>query len=152
MTDIKKDDVIELDVTDLNNLGNGVGRYPAPDGKVVFVRGAVSGERVRAKIIKVNTGFAVAKLMEVISPSPYRCKENFCDAPLSCGGCVYRHITYEHELKIKQGYVKAAFAKVGLPEVNVLPTLSVGRCENYRNKGQYPVSKTKNGSVTAVFV
>ena len=90
MTDIKKDDVIELDVTDLNNLGNGVGRYPAPDGKVVFVRGAVSGERVRAKIIKVNAGFAVAKLIEVISPSPYRCKENFCAAPLSCGGCVYR--------------------------------------------------------------
>ena len=94
MTDIKKDDIIELDITDLNNLGNGVGRYPSPDGKVVFVRGAISGEHVRAKVIKVNAGFAVARLIEVISASPFRLKENFCDAPLSCGGCVYRHITY----------------------------------------------------------
>lgn len=151
MTDIKKDDVIELDVTDLNNLGNGVGRYPAPDGKVVFVRGAVSGERVRAKVIKVNSGFAVAKLLDVISPSQYRSKESFCDAPLSCGGCVYRHITYEHELEIKRGYVKAAFSKVGLPNVNVLPTLSTGKCEHYRNKGQYPVAKTKNGIVAGFY-
>ena len=151
MTDIKKDDVIELDVTDLNNLGNGVGRYPAPDGKVVFVRGAVSGERVRAKVIKVNSGFAVARLLEVITSSPYRCKESFCDAPLSCGGCVYRHITYEHELQIKRGYVKAAFVKAGLPDANVLPTLSTGKCENYRNKGQYPVAKTKNGVVAGFY-
>jgi len=151
MTDIKKDDVIELDVTDLNNLGNGVGRYPTPDGKVVFVRGAVSGERVKAKIIKVNSGFAVAKLIEVLSPSLYRSATDFCDAPLSCGGCVYRHITYEHELDIKHSYVKAAFAKVGLANVTVLPTISTGRCNNYRNKGQYPVAKTKNGFVAGFF-
>lgn len=145
MTDIKKDEVIELDITDLNNLGNGVGRYPSPDGKVIFVRGAVSGERVRAKVIKVNSGFAVAKLLELVSVSPYRSREDFCDAPLSCGGCVYRHITYEHELEIKRDYVKSAFIKVGLGSAKVLPTLSADRCEHYRNKGQYPVAKTKNG-------
>ena len=145
MTKLKKDDVIELDITDLNNLGNGVGRYPDKDGMVVFVRGAVSGDRVSASVIKVTSGFAVARLLKVITPSKNRSECDVCTAPLSCGGCVYRHITYEHELEIKEGYVKSAFAKVGLHDVNVLPVLSTNRQTGYRNKGQYPVAKTKKG-------
>ena len=136
-----KDQIIELDITDLNNLGNGVGRC---DGQVVFVRGAVSGDRVRAKVIKVNKSFAVARLEEIISRSPDRI-DGFCSAPLSCGGCVYRHISYERELELKRGYVKAEFLKAGLPEVNILPTLSTGKVCGYRNKAQYPVAKGKNG-------
>lgn len=142
MTDIKKDSTLELDITDINNLGNGVGRV---DGRVVFVRGAVSGDRVRAKVIKVNKSFAVAKLLEVINPSEHRLCGEFCGAPLSCGGCVYRHITYGHELELKRGYVKAAFAKAGLGDAEVLPVLSTGRVSSYRNKAQYPVAKNKNG-------
>ena len=142
MTEIRKDAVIELDITDVNNLGNGVGRV---DGRVVFVRGAVSGDRVSAKVIKVNKSFAVARLMSVLTPSPNRCESEFCSAPLSCGGCVYRHITYEHELELKRGYVKAAFAKAGLGEAQILPVLSAGRVSGYRNKAQYPVARGKNG-------
>ena len=137
-----KDQILELEITDLNNLGNGVGRY---GGQVVFVRGAVSGDKVRAKVIKVNKSFAVARLIEIVEPSRDRMSESFCFAPLSCGGCVYRHITYGRELELKQGYVKAAFLKAGLPDVNVLPVLSTGRVRGYRNKGQYPVAKGKNG-------
>lgn len=142
MTDIKKDSEIELDITDLNNLGNGVGRV---GGWVVFVRGAVSGDRVRAKVIKVNKSFAVAKLTEIITRSPHRCAEDICKTPLSCGGCVYRHVSYGHELDIKRGYVKAAFAKAGLGDAEILPVLSTGRVKGYRNKGQYPVARGKNG-------
>ena len=50
---MKKNEIITLSVTDLNNLGCGVGRYE-PDGRVVFVKGAVTGDVVRAKFIKVN--------------------------------------------------------------------------------------------------
>ena len=142
-----KEQVIELDITDLNNLGNGVGRY---DGQVVFVRGAVSGDRVRAKIIKVNKSFAVARLEQIITPSPDRA-DGFCSAPLSCGGCVYRHISYESELLLKRGYVKAEFVKAGLPDVNVLPVLSVGKVRGYRNKAQYPVAKGKNGTYAGFY-
>ena len=60
---IKKDDVFELEITDLNNLGNGVGRI---DGRVVFVRGAVAGDFVRIKIIKVNKSYLVARLEEIL--------------------------------------------------------------------------------------
>ena len=48
---MKKNDIITLDITDINNLGHGVGRY---DGIVVFVAGAVSGDTARVKIIKAN--------------------------------------------------------------------------------------------------
>ncbi len=143
MIEIKKGERLTLVITDLNNLGCGVGH--APDGRVVFVKGAVSGDTVEAEIIKTNKSFLVARLLKTLSPSPHRCKEEFCSAPLACGGCVYRHISYEYELELKREYVKSAFTKAGLGEVTVLPTLHAGRISGYRNKGQYPVARTKDG-------
>ena len=147
MTDINKNSVIELDITDLNNLGNGVGRI---DGRVVFVRGAVSGDRVKARVIKINKSFLVARLEEIIIPSAER-EEGFCLAPLSCGGCVYRHIKYSHELELKYNYVKNAFAKAGIADANILPVLSAGRERAYRNKGQYPLTKIKGKTVAGFY-
>ena len=93
---MKKDDRIVLEITDINNLGCGVGR--AEDGRVVFVKGAVTGDVIEAKIIKVNKKFLVARTEKLVSASPYRVDTDICSAPLSCGGCVYRHIKYQHEL------------------------------------------------------
>ena len=140
---MNKGDLLTLSITDLNNLGCGVGR--AQDGRVVFVKGAVSGDVVRAKIINVNKSFSVGRLEEVLAPSPHRIDHDACSAPLACGGCVFRAVSYEHELEIKQGYVENAFRKAGLPNVTVLPVRSTGRIAGYRNKGQYPVTVTKNG-------
>ena len=139
---MRKEDIIELSITDINNLGCGVGRY---EGLVVFIKGAVTGDVVRAKVIKVNKSFAVARLDELIETSPYRIDKDECNAPLACGGCVYRHISYEHELQLKREYVENAFRKAGLFDVRVLPTLSAGRPYGYRNKAQYPLTQTKNG-------
>ena len=147
---MKKNEIITLVITDLNNLGCGVGRYE-PDGRVVFVKGAVTGDTVRAKIIKVNGSFCVARLEEVLTPSPYRTETDTCAAPLACGGCVYRHITYEHELDLKREYVRHAFIKAGLADVEVLPVLSTGKITGYRNKAQYPVMQTKNGIKAGFF-
>ena len=141
--------ILTLEITDINNLGCGVGR--ADDGRVVFVKGAVSGDTVKAEVIKVNKSYAVAKLVEVVTQSKHRCAEKYCNAPLACGGCVYRHITYEHELELKRDYVKNAFVKAGLSDVNVLPVLSTNRIKGYRNKGQYPVALTKNGIKAGFF-
>ena len=147
MTDIKKNSVIELDITDINNLGNGVGRI---DGRVVFVRGAVSGDRVKARVIKVNKSFLVARIEEILIPSFER-EDGFCDAPLSCGGCVYRHIKYSHELELKHNYVKNAFIKAGIADARVLPVISAGRERAYRNKGQYPLAKIKGKTVAGFY-
>ena len=134
-TMLNKNQSVTLEITEINNLGCGVGRM---DGMVVFVKGAVSGDTVEAKIIKVNKSFAVGKLESIVSPSEHRIKEEFCNAPNACGGCVYRHITYPHELEMKKKYVEAAFKKVGLPEVRVDEVMSTGEMSGYRNKAQYP--------------
>ncbi len=145
---MKKNQQIELCIDDINNLGCGVGRY---EGKVVFVKGAVSGDKIRATVIKDNKSFTVAKLDCVLTPSPNRATERFCTAPLSCGGCTYRHITYEHELITKHNHVRACFDKVGLSDVRVLPVVSTGKTSGYRNKAQYPVAMTKNGMRSGFF-
>ncbi len=142
MSEIKKGTVLRLTVTDLNNLGAGVCR--AEDGRVVFVRGAVSKDEIETEIIKVNHSFLVGRLLRVTVPSPHR-MEGFCSAPNACGGCVYRHVTYDHELTLKREYVENAFRKAGLPNVTVLPVKSTGKTEGYRNKGQYPLANTKDG-------
>ncbi len=150
---MKKNDIIELDIIDLNNLGCGVGRLP--DRMTVFVKGAVTGDRVRVKIIKLASTYAVARLEDVLSASAERfdgtgMRQSECNAPMSCGGCVYRNIKYEHELTLKREYVKNAFRKAGLPDVSVGDTAHTGKVTCYRNKGQYPVREV-GGRIRAGF-
>ena len=147
MSDMQKNDVVTLEITDINNLGFGVGRH---EGIVVFVAGAVSGDTVSAKIIKVNKSWCVGKLLEILVPSPHRTEEKYCSAPESCGGCVYRNVTYGQELVLKKEYVKNAFRKCGLFDVNVNDVMTAGDIRGYRNKAQYPV-KCEKGKVRAGF-
>ncbi|MGM9647438.1 MAG: 23S rRNA (uracil(1939)-C(5))-methyltransferase RlmD [Eubacteriales bacterium] len=132
---MKKNDVYTVEITDLNNLGNGVGRI---EGKAVFVPRAVDGDTLRVKIIKDTKDYAVARIEEVLTASPHR-QESGCPVSNRCGGCVYRHITYAHELELKRSYVRSAFRKAGI-EVDVAPTLFGDEC-GYRNKVQYPVGE-----------
>ena len=149
MYNIKKNDTVELLITDINNLGAGVSHLE--DGRVVFVRGAVTGDKIKAKIIKVNSNFAVARLEDIVEASIYRDNQIFCNASESCGGCVYRHITYEHEKEIKKSYVKHAFIKAGLPEVVINDVHSTNETSGYRNKAQYPFAMTKQGVVAGFY-
>lgn len=146
---MNKNDTVRVRLTDLNNLGYGVGRIP--DGRVIFVAGGVTGDTVEAKIIKINSGYCVGRLISVVEPSPLRLADDPCRAPESCGGCAYRHITYEHELELKRAYVKNAFVKVGLSDVDVSEVLSTGKTIGYRNKAQYPVRASKNGLTAGFF-
>ena len=134
--------MLKLEIIDMNNLGAGVGKI---DGAVVFVNGAVTGDIVEAKIIKVTKNYYVARLHRVITPSPNREIAEFCNAPDSCGGCVYRHLTRECELEMKKNHIEGLFKKAGLDDVNILPVLSVSHRYGYRNKAQYPVTQTKDG-------
>lgn len=142
-TNIKKDQIVTVRINEINNLGCGVGKLDE-SGMVIFVSGAVTGELIKVKIIKVSKTFCVGKLEEIIEPSVYR-ENSFCSAPLSCGGCVYRHVTREHELEMKKSYVKHSFIKVGLPKVEVCDVVHPTERSNYRNKAQYPLKNGKNG-------
>lgn len=135
-----KNEEYTIGITDLNNLGFGVGRV---EGMVVFVSGAVDGDTVRARVIRVASGYAIAKTVEVLSPSPYRATSP-CQAA-GCGGCAYGGVTREHEKTLKENTVRAAFLKNGMPEVEVLPLLETGERYGYRNKAQYPVAPEKDG-------
>lgn len=139
---LHKNQQLTLDIIDLNNLGCGVGR--APDGRAVFVSGAVAGDRVLAELIKVNKTYAVGRLVKIITSSQYR-EEGFCSAPLSCGGCVYRHLSYARELELKREYVRQCFRKAGLAEVMVEDVRTTGETAGYRNKAEYPITVSKNG-------
>ena len=141
-------EMVTVTISDLNNLGCGVGRLP--DGLVIFVKGSVTGDVVKAQVIKRTKSFCVGKLTEIITPSPMRAEEVFCHAPEACGGCVYRHLKYEDELRSKHERVKQAFRQAGLSDVTIRPVLTVKRdgehvTRGYRNKGMYPVRQGKNG-------
>ena len=144
-----------VEITDLNNLGCGVGRLPSEakdaEGLVVFVRGAVTGDIVKTEIIKKTTSFTVGRLVSVVKASPMRETDTFCTAPEACGGCVYRHLKYEDELISKHHRVSQAFRMAGLPDVKIHPVLSTGVTQSYRNKGMYPVRQGKNGVEAGFF-
>ena len=148
MDEIRKNETCEIEITDLNNLGYGVGRI---GDLVVFVAGAVDGDRIEAKIIKVAKNYAVGRLEKILSPSPHRLPVPDPCPARGCGGCAYRAITYAHELELKRGAVKAAFRRAGLSDATVLPVLSTGKTEGYRNKAQYPVTGTPDAPVIGFY-
>lgn len=151
---MQKNELIRVRITDVNNLGCGVGHLEnagADTGKTVFVRGGVTGDWLEAKVIKVTGSYLVARPERVIEPSPHRTEEDLCTAAIGCGGCAYRHLTYEHELELKRRYVENAFKKVRLHDVVVEPVRHTESIVGYRNKAQYPVQKGKDGRIVAGF-
>ena len=144
---MQKNDIIRLTVEEINNLGFGVGH--TKEGQVVFVRDAVTGDELDARIIKVNRSYLIARIERMVHPSALRTAD---PCPVSgCGGCVYQQITYAHELELKREYVKNAFRKAGLSDVTVGEVLSTHRLTSYRNKAQYPVANGKDGMQTGFF-
>lgn len=153
---MQKNDVVTLRIEEINNLGCGVGHIQEADGengtsagKVVFVQHAVTGDLVKARVIKVNKSYLVARAEEILEPSDIRCKPD-CTA-VGCGGCIWREVSYSHELLQKQDHVKQAFRKVGLSDVHVLPVMHTGELTGYRNKAQYPVRRGKDGVEVGFF-
>lgn len=151
---LHKNDLLTLEITDMNNLGYGIGH--APDGMTVFVGGVVSGDKVEAKIIKIASHYAIARLEALLEASCFRAMEgdtryNFCSASSSCGGCCYRYIKYSYEKEIKREYVRNSFKRAGLPDVEVKETVSNGIISGYRNKAQYPVRRVNGKTVAGFF-
>ena len=126
--------------------GNGVGHK---DGMAVFVSNTAVGDTVLAHAIKVKKNYAIAKAMNIISPSPDR-TESDCPVFNRCGGCVYRHITYGAELKIKQQKVADAFQRIGGLDVKLCEIVGSERTDYYRNKAQLPAG-TENGKAKLGF-
>ena len=117
--------------------GMGVARI---DGRVVFVHGALRGEKCRVLILKTLKSVAFAKVLEVLEPSSERIMPD-CPYFPRCGGCTYRHIRYEEELRLKKQRVQDNLSRIGGSDVTVEEILGAQDTLRYRNKAQYPVSK-----------
>lgn len=133
---MQKNDEIILNITDMTSDGSGIGKY---DGMAIFVPLTAIGDTARVKILKVKKTYAFGKLTEIIEPSPDRA-ENHCPSFSQCGGCVYRHISYAAECRIKTDKVYEAIKRIGGADMPPRPIICSENTEHYRNKAQYPIA------------
>ena len=134
--ELSKNDNIELNIDALTSEGSGVGRY---DGLAVFVNDTVPGDRIIAHIIKRSKNYAVGKVDKVISPSSSRI-ESDCPHSKKCGGCSFRNMTYDEELKYKLSRVNDSLKRIGHLDIQAEEIIGAESVDHYRNKAQYPVS------------
>lgn len=168
---IQKNQIYTVKITDMGTDGEGIGHLeeaegqaagrnaddgsgPAP-GYTVFVKDAVIGDVVKARIVKPKKGYAFARLEEIAEPSPYRV-ETPCAFARQCGGCQIQALSYEKQLAFKDRKVKNNLIRIGgFAETFVERIMEepVGMEEpfHYRNKAQFPVGTGKDGRLTAGF-
>lgn len=148
----KKDDLLTVEITDIGNDGEGIGKI---DGYTLFIKDAVIGDKVKAKIMKAKKNYAYAHLEEVITPSKDRVKPR-CPIARQCGGCQIQNMSYESQLKFKQSKVRNNIVRLGSfdeKEIDSImePIIGMDDPFKYRNKAQFPVGKDKNGKVVTGF-
>lgn len=125
-------------VSSFGSDGEGVGRI---NGFTVFVPGAIKGEKVEVRIVKVNKSFAYGKLVMIIEASPARV-EPFCESYKYCGGCILQHMSYNRQLEFKAEKVEEALKRIGRIENAVVhDTIGMDDAFAYRNKAQFPVGQ-----------
>lgn len=133
---LSKNDKVKLNIDALTSEGSGIGRY---DGIAVFVRGTVPGDEIIAHIIKTSKNYAIGIIDEIVTPSASR-MESDCLHSKKCGGCSFRHMTYEEELKYKISRVNDALERIGHLDIKADKIIGADELNGYRNKAQYPVN------------
>ncbi len=144
----KKNDVLNLTIEDLCGNGNALARDE--QGYVIFVKNGVTGDRAKAKIIKVTKNYSVAIIDEIIEKSPLRIAEE-CEFSQKCGGCIFQNISYEAECEFKRKTIDNDIKRIAGLELRTsafYPSDSI--CE-YRNKASYPVSTDVQGKMISGF-
>jgi 23S rRNA (uracil1939-C5)-methyltransferase len=142
----RQGDVVEIDITDVNDSGEGVGR--AGD-RVVFVPDTVTGDRVVARLVTVKRQYSHGKLLEVLTASPHRVRPS-CIVADKCGGCQLQHIDYDYQLIAKENQVLQALKRIGkFTAPPVAPIVGAQGNFAYRNKVTYPLGVSDSGNVKA---
>ena len=150
---LNKNDVVTLEITALTNEGSGVGHYGADEnsrGFAVFVPFTAAGDVISCRIVKVLKSYAYGRAEKILTPSPDRA-ENDCPVYGKCGGCCFRHISYEAELRAKEGFVRDAFSRIGGLSPELLPIRGSDNSGGYRNKLQMPLAKQDGRTVCGFF-
>lgn len=151
---LAKNDIITLEITALTNEGSGVGHYKedSSDGRgmAVFVPLTAVGDVISCRVVKVLRSYAYGRVEGILTSSPDRAEDG-CPVYAKCGGCCFRHISYEAELRAKQGFVQDAFTRLGGLSPEFLPIQGSESPEGYRNKLQMPVSKQDGRTVCGFY-
>lgn len=147
-----KNQELTVTIEDMSDNGEGIGRS---DGYILFVKDALPGDTVRAKLTKVKKNYAYARCEEIVTPSKDRC-EPVCPEHRRCGGCQIQALSYEAQLKFKENKVRNDLIRIGGIEENVIdkafePMTGMDDPLRYRNKSQYPVGTDKDGNQVAGF-
>ncbi len=144
----RKNDIVTLDIEDCGVDGEGIGKA---DGFTVFVKDAVIGDRVTAKIMKAKKNYGYGRLMEILKPSPYRAEPK-CAFARQCGGCQLQALSYERQLAFKEKKVRGHLERIGgFTELPMEPIIGMDEPYHYRNKAQFPVGKNKEGRIITGF-
>ena len=138
---IRKNDILELNITDVSFAGLGVGSFSGDglENFIIFVHNAVPGDRILCRVVKTEKTYAYGIIEKLLAPS-----ESRTDAPCStfekCGGCVYLNMSYEKELEIKKQAVAKAYSR-NLPQaIELLEIVPSPKQDHYRNKVICPLS------------
>ncbi|SKB54617.1 23S rRNA (uracil1939-C5)-methyltransferase [Lachnospiraceae bacterium] len=148
----QKNQKIQLEITDLGNEGEGIGKI---DGFPFFVKDTVVGDHVTATVMKVRKNFGFARLVSVENASEDR-EDALCPVARPCGGCQLQHMSYEAELRFKQKKVHDCLLRIGgIPEKILSeaeePIVGMEKPWRYRNKAQYPIGVNAEGRTVAGF-
>ena len=118
-------------VTGYGSEGDGIARLD--DGRVVFIRNGARGDTLEIALTKEQARSARAEIVRILAPSPHRIEQD-CPAYPQCGGCDFRHITYEEELDAKLNRVNDALQRIGGISARADEILRTGQTDGYRNK------------------
>lgn len=153
----EKNRIVTVKIEDMGNEGQGIGKA---EGFTLFVKDAVAGDTVEARILKCKKNYAYARLEKVLVPSPFRV-EPACLYHRQCGGCQLQALSYEKQLAFKQERIRNSLIRIGgfAPEAvdgKMEPVVGMGEpgaemLFRYRNKALYPVGTDREGNVVTGF-
>ena len=149
---MKKNDLFELEITDMGVDGEGIGRF---EGMTFFVKDALIGDVIRARATKLKKNYGYARVEEVITPSAFRVEPQ-CPHHRRCGGCQIQALSYEKQLEFKHQKVRGNLIRIGgfseaEVDAKMLPVVGMEEPFRYRNKAQFPVGTDKEGNIVTGF-
>ena len=154
---MQKNEVVKVKIEDIGVGGEGIGKV---DGYTLFIKDAIIGDVVEAKVMKAKKNYGYARLMKVLTPSKDRVEEAVCPMARKCGGCQIQEMKYPAQLAFKESKVRGNLERIGEVPGELLDQIMhpvVGmdgegmQPFRYRNKAQFPIGTDKDGRVTAGF-
>ncbi|MDE7020048.1 MAG: 23S rRNA (uracil(1939)-C(5))-methyltransferase RlmD [Lachnospiraceae bacterium] len=148
----RKNDIVTVQIDDIGNDGEGIGKI---DGFTLFVKDAVIGDTVEAKITKIKKNYGYARTEKIIKPSSFRVEPK-CAFHRQCGGCQIQAMSYERQLLFKQEKIRNNLIRIGGFDAEAIdkmmePVVGMEHPWRYRNKAQFPVGYDKNGNLITGF-